>query len=450
MALPSLFHPGRQPTDRLPAIASVWAVTSLLAPLLACVESGPEDLRGETYPTWASGRESVTYEFGPGALETTGDAPWDGASYVVYPVILATDNHPVEVEVSGLDLSGIEYRGDLGWPPDGTDTGAMFQASLVGASRIAMRIYSNLSDFASAGALDHRDGFRAYRISGFNGPHGPYGTHQFGLERWESDDSTASYDTFDLRFRYQDGLVESWVRMHASRKWDEGERESGARCPGNVAINNAVPETVDAVWTGECVVPEPGATGLAVGAWVPVEGGAWSVAERPGPARVSLYLGNWAFADGPYRVSWENVRVRGVPDERFPASSGEGQLRAFGTGQAEREPRGEWASISYLASYGRQFGPSALFRYRAPAFEVEADEIEWVEVTSAGATLLGPARVNGAPGYRFEFRSVSSEGSESDSVSLRVWSPVPSLGPYFEAFGLLPEGSIEVEPGQRD
>jgi hypothetical protein len=390
----------------------------------------------------------VTYKFGPGGLETTGDAPWGGASSIVYPTILASDDHPVEVEVYGLDLSGIEYAGDLGWPPDGTDTGAMFQASLVGAGRVAMRVYSTLSEFAAAGPLDHRDGFRAYRFSGHNGTLGPFGTHQLGLEPWAPDTSATSYDTFDLRLRYEGGLVQSWMRMHASRSWDEAERGSGARCPSNVAINNAAPESVDAVWTGECTAAGPDRTGLAVGAWVPLD--TWPVADRPGPARVSLYLSNWALAEGPYRVTWTNVRVRGVTEESVSASSGEGRFQAFGVGQSEREPRGEWASISYLASASPQLGPSASFRYRAPGFEVAADEIEWMTVTPAEATLVGPARVNGTPGYRFEFLGVRAEGSESDRVSLRVWAPVPSIRPYFEAFGSLAEGSIELQPVERD
>lgn len=437
---------------REPALDVTVLLVVVMATLLsACDGPRPDELADRSYPEVSVGPTAVvTYELGPGSLETTDDAPWDGSSHIVYPVVIATEVGPVEVEVHGLDLSGIEYTGDLGWPPDGTDTGALFQVRLVGSSEVAVRIYSSLAAFAPEGTLDHRDGLRAYQLSGFNDGQGPYGTHQFDLEPWGPNDSERSYDTFDLRFRYDDGLVESWVRMHASRDWDEGERDAGGACPSNVALNNVAPGTEDRVWAGQCTDPEPGSTGLAVGAWIPVEGGAWSVSDRPGPARVSLYLSNWALADGPYHVSWANVTVRGVPDESVTASSGEGRLRAFGTGRAEREPRGEWASISYLASYSWQTPPSGLFRYRGPAFEVTTHEIDWLEVTASEATLEGPARVNGTPGYRFEFHGMSAEGSEPARVSLRVWSPVPSTAPYFEAFGSLAEGSIQVQPGERD
>jgi hypothetical protein len=428
-----------------PMRGALLPLVVVLAILSGCSDPSQDAEPEVRYPVSAVDGGVTTYEFGPGSLETTDDEPWDGSAYLLYPPVWDTDAGAVTVEVLGLDLSGIQYGGDLGWPPDSTDTGALVQTLLTGSSDVAYRVFSTLAPFERSRALNHDEGWRAYQFSGFTDGEGPYGVHHLDLERWSPDASEPSYDTFDLRMRYADGLVEAWVRMHASRDWAEGETARGARCPSNVAINNAAPGTADSAWSGECTAAGSSVSGLAVGAWVPVESGAWRVIRRPGTARLMLFLGNWAFAEGPYRVTWANVIVRGPLDESFSHASGAGRLRVFGTGASEREPRGERASFRYLASVR---GPerAALFHYEAPGFEVAADDAEFIDITAREVTLLGAARVNGRPGYSYEFTGTDAAGAEPDSLVLRVWGPVPSARPFFEGFGSIEEGGIEVVP----
>ena len=426
----------------------VTALAAGLAVLSACSRAVPDSLSSETYPSSSVEAGEAVFAFGPGRLETTDDSPWGGIASVVYPVVWDTRNSALQVEIHGLDLSGIEYTGDMGWPPDGTDTGALFQAVLEGSSRVSLRAYSSLAAFDSEGTLDHRDGLRAYQFSGFNDNQGPYGLHQMDVQRHEAEGSSEAYETFDLRLRYEGGSVEAWVRAHASRAWDDDESEAGSACPTTVAINNAAAGTENSIWTGECTQADPERTGLAIGAWVPAEGGSWRMRDELGAARVGLYLGNWALAEGPYGVTWDNVVVRGRLDESLPTSSGTGFLHPFGTGESEREPIGRWAAFSYFATGGDRGAARAMFRYRTAGFEVASDQAAGVSLGPGRVTLWGPARVNGQSGYRYEFRGVDAGGDEADSLELTVWGPILSTRPHFAAFGSVGEGGIEVRARQ--
>lgn len=424
--------------------------------IAACAEPDTPGSAQDLYPVEFLDAGLLRLDFGPGSLQTTDDQPWGGVASVLYPAALDTEAGPVEFEIQGLDLSGIEYTGDMGWPPDSTDSGALVQASLVGSHEVSYRVWSSVaellspSDSAGPEALSPAD-FRAYQFRGYLDNVGAYGVHSLRLERLGSPESRGPYNTVDLRVRYENGIVRAWTRLYASLEWDEGGRGRGGACPWNVAINNAIPGTVDSVWTGECRAERPGETGRPVGAWVPFAGGGWATSEDPRSVQIRLSLLNWQNARGPYSVTWRNVIVRGLPDSQVSSSTGEGVLRAFGAGGSEIEPRGEWGEFSYRATeQGVGVRPGAILRYRAPGFELSSEGTSWVVISANDVRFAGQARANGSSGYRFEFRGAVAAGSAPDSLSLEVWAPESLVRPYYTVFGSLHQGSVEVKTASRD
>lgn len=412
----------------------------------ACAGTDAPRQDPEFYPVVSSDAGVTRIEFGPGSLETTSDARWGGSAAILYPGVVDSDAGPIELEVQGLDLSAIEYGGDMGWPPDITDTGAMVQIGLIGSSDVSYRVWSNVEGLLDSieGEPSPRD-YRAYSFQGYNGGRGAYGSHNMRLERWAPPESRSPYNTLDLRLRLEGGVTFAWVRLHASREWDEGGRGTGSACPWNVAMNNVIPGTADSVWAGECRVVAAGETGRAVGAWVQVAGGEWPVRTKPGVVQAGVTILNWQFADGPYRVRWRNVILRGPRDPLVASSQGNGALRPWGTGRSEIEPRGAETQFSFhVTEPGAGVQAGALLRYRASGFDLVSGETNWVRIAQDEVRVDGEARVNGQDGFRYELRGAAAVGDAPDSVSLQVWSPQSSVHPYYVGFGALAEGSIET------
>jgi len=414
--------------------------------------SDPAESHERRFPSRTLDRGLITYEMGPGGLETTNDAPWGGADAIVYSAVVDSDAGSVELEIRGLDLSRIEYRGDMGWPPDGTDAGAVVQVALMGSTEISYRVWSMVGDAldgtAWAGAQSPSD-FRAYLFQGFSGGEGPVGTHSLRPEPWGEPEVRSSYNTMDLRLRYDRQVVMAWVRLHASGEWHEGGSQSGAKCPWNVALNNVIAGTADSVWTGECRSVGSDGTGRAVGAWVPMVSGGWVPQAAPGLVQAGITISNWQHARGPYHVTWENVILRGRSGRVPSSATGGGLLHPFGTGGSQIEPRGKNAEFGFHATAsGGSVHAAALLRYRAEGIELVSTTTNMVRIAGGVVELEGEAEVNGQGGFRYEFRGVAEGGDTADSVSLEVWRAWPSSRPYYSGFGSLIEGSVEINlPG---
>lgn len=435
-----------------------WSHTGLAATLaVGAVGSGACE-GGEAWPSEAAVYPSVSseeggmvrFDLGSGSLETVNDDEWGGTSILLFPPALDSDAGPIEVEILGLDLSTIDYRGGLGWPSDPTDAGALVSVGLYGSTTISYRIFSMVN-----GLLQDRGypqaaskGVRAYAFHGYDGIEGPYGMHNLGLEEWGPEGDREPYNTFDIRLRLKEDTVSAWVRLHSSLEWETGGSASGTRCPWNVAINNAAPGTTDSVWSGECRAAQPGRTGRSVGAWVPVQGGPWRAANQPHRVQFGISVSNWEHADGPYRITWKNVVLRGPHDTHARWSLGGGRALAFGTGQSELHPRGAPAEFRYVASAGSgEARDAAVLDYRSSGLELRGEATHWVRITDEETRIFGTARVNGVIGHRYELTGISGREGDSDRFLLQVWDSYPSGRPLYTAFGLLVEGAIAVWPG---
>jgi hypothetical protein len=393
----------------------------------------------------------VRFDFGAGDLTTTGNDPWGSADSILYPGSVDIGRGPVELEVQGLNLANIPYTGDMGWPPDPTDHGALITVNLVASTTISYRVFSSVSGLIDLvrddRSMAEAGEFRAYQFQGYEGNMGPYGTHRMNLEEWGPPESRVEPNTLDFRLRYENGVVGAWVRLHASREWETGDAETGRQCPWNVAMNNALPETVDSIWTGECRVVRSGATGRPVGAWVPVSEGEWKASPQEGPASIGLSISNWQNADGPYRVAWKNVVLRGPRHAEAPSSSGGGRFRAVGSGSV-LQPRGELAEVSYDAIAAGEGRPARAFlRFRSSRIDLTSEATRWVLVMGSEVRFAGEARVNGSGGYRYELLGVSVD-REGGRLALQVWGPVPTRKPFYAAFGSLADGAMEIWPGE--
>ena len=96
-----------------------------------------------------------TYTFGGGSLTSTDLTPWGGynsQSYSVGGFGFDVDAGPVTVEYRGVSLYSIGYTGDMGWPPDATDTGASVIVGIGNGVDIAQySVKSNMSGAAPRG-----------------------------------------------------------------------------------------------------------------------------------------------------------------------------------------------------------------------------------------------------------------------------------------------------------
>jgi len=207
-----------------------------------------------------------TFEFGPGSV-TTSDATtgWGGYNSVTYPVFFDGSAGPITVKIYGLDLSAINYTGDMGWPPTSDDMGAFAGFGVTdSANYLRYQVVSNMG--GGKGIWNHQgnryinapphpnpfvpgdtNGYRSYLFQGWSSIEGNKGNHQTNAEQW-GDGSHPEYDTLDIWFDYSGGTVKAWIRMHASWAWDDGNRTAHWGCPWNPAINNAALGTADLIW----------------------------------------------------------------------------------------------------------------------------------------------------------------------------------------------------------
>ncbi len=348
---------------------------------------------------------------------------------------------------------GPGYDRDMGPTPDSTDSGAYVDIGWAGSPDLVSRVHSSLAGrrslwtgqrLESTAFGDHR-AYAAYTLLGGQVHLG--GDYQYRVEAWGGD-SHPEYDTLDLRLWYNRRSVASWVRLHASWSWDSGNRALGASCPWNPAVNTAVDGTADSVWDGGCTRGRLGETGRVIGAWVTGRGGTLPVGTQLGHLQPRVSIRNWAYAHGPYRVTWENLVVSGMPAATAAMASGSGRLVPIGKSSDLRWiPRGDTAAFSFLAvSRGEGRPGGAQLHYRAPNLELVSAGSDWVLAEPHGVSFAGEATVNGASGYRYEWRVTRGEAPEAeDRLSIRIWSPSESVdSPGYLAFGTLSRGTINL------
>ena len=276
-----------------------------------------------------------TFEFGPGTVTTT-DATtgWGGYNSVTYPVFFDGSAGPITVKIYGLDLSAINYTGDMGWPPTSDDMGAFAGFGVTDSvNYLRYQVLSNMGggkgiwDCQGAGryfnAPPHpnpcvtgdQNGYRSYLFQGWSSIEGNKGNHQTNAEQW-GNGSHPEYDTLDMWFNYSGGItktVTAWIRMHASWAWDDNNRTANWGWPWNPAVNNAAFGTADLVWDGTSIDEVPSETARVNGAWVRVYDGPWTTTADLSAVQPFVFIQNWQYANGPYTVTWSNLVVTGVP-----------------------------------------------------------------------------------------------------------------------------------------
>ncbi len=429
-----------------------------LAPLLAAVVTGPigcapVDQDGartkQAFPLVTQQNDDgvVTFEFGPDSLRTTDTAQWGGANSITFPPVFDPDAGPITVGVEGLDLSEIRYSGDLGFPPDSTDRGAIVSIDLIGQSEVTFLETSNLSvtrTLWSGTSLDASElsEYRAYTFRGMIGPD-QVSWMQFRPEAWGGP-SHPEYDTFDLRFRYADSRFFSWARLHASWSWEDGNRTAADRCPWNVAINTAAEATADSVWDRTCSPDDSSQTGRVIGAWRAAPPYTSQNRTNLGPVQARIAIANWARAYGIAQVAWKNVVVKGVPLSGVSIAAASGRLRALGTARIpDLLPRGAEALFSFLVVVRSADHPgTALLHYRTSRLAVSNVRTDWVLADTASIQFGGEGRVNGETGFRYEVHATNATPGEPASFSIHITTP-DGL-PYYTAFGRLSEGQFTL------
>lgn len=189
------------------------------------------------------------FNFSGGSLTTTDLNPWGGYNSTVYSVGgqgFDLNAGPVTVEVHGLNMGMINYTGDMGWPPDPTDTGAFAQVGLWNPGSGHWARYNVLSNMAGPhprpgggtgkGSWDNQttghwndDGYRSYLFQGFSSAGGgPFGNSQYNAERHGGPTGADfDYDTFDFKLTLEKIApgtyrVDAWHRLWKSSAIDEG------------------------------------------------------------------------------------------------------------------------------------------------------------------------------------------------------------------------------------
>ena len=429
----------------------IRAASSMLAglTLVSCGPGTPPLEEGQPlYPIVDRVGGSVRFEFGPGVLETIDDRAWEGSQAVSYPALVDPSVGPVLLEIRGLDLSAIHYTGDMGWPPDSSDTGAMVHVELLGAVEVDFRVWSRLAEVVERWdgrrvSGDELADQRAYVTSAWIGEAGGIDEYQFRVESWRGGGEPDN-NTIDLRLRYSDGQLWSWMRLRSSAAWAEGEAALGRPCPWNVTVNTAVPGTADSVWMGDCAAQEPGETGRARGAWIPMPRSPYPVSISEGLLQPRITIRNWEFARGPYAVSWDNVVLEGAPAASLAIVAGRGTLTPLGTArEAVLSPRGATARFSFLVYDGMNGPGGGVLRFQMPGMELTSHSADWAMVADHEVTFAGIARLNGRGGLRYEARAEVTGDSGQRRFTLRIWSRAGHEEfPLFLGFGDLTSGSI--------
>jgi len=191
-----------------------------------------------------------TYTFGSGSLTTTNLGVWGGynsQSFNVGGKGFNVDAAPITVEYLGVSLHQINYTGDMGWPPDATDTGASVIVGLGNGTDIAQySVKSNMSgnkprgtdpETYGKGSWDAQgvghwndDGYRSYL---FQGQYTDNWTETVGNSQYNAEKrggptgADPDYDTFDIKMLFEKVAantydVTGWHRLWKSSAQDEG------------------------------------------------------------------------------------------------------------------------------------------------------------------------------------------------------------------------------------
>lgn len=303
----------------------------------------------------ASANAPATYTFFGGHLKTTGDRAWDSSARRIFVPFNddASDDEEEEAEhdqedrhlnedapddeeekvehdqedqhfnvdasgltmiVYGLDMSGIEYQGDMGWPPDPTDKGAFVQVGVRGLpprqdNSVWYNVLSNMAGgkraWDGSGPYTNSDGYRSYLFQGWYDPRGatgqtgPLGNSQYNAESYvvpapAGTGSPSDYNKIDLKLEItptgSPGVykVIAYHRLQRAASFDEGVTWDHWNPAGND--------------------PNPAHRGF-----IQVFEGSWTTTgvdlSRAFPF---IQITNWAYASGPYRVSWDKVEITGT------------------------------------------------------------------------------------------------------------------------------------------
>jgi len=260
----------------------------------------------------SSTAQAGTYTFGSGSLTTTDPtAAWGGYNSQVFGVGGLGFNlnaGPVTIEFLGVNLGMINYTGDMGWPPDSTDTGATVQVGLLnpnaGGGWIRYNILSNMA--GGKGSWDNQgakytndDGYRSYLFQGqySTAPVGSvYGNSQYNAEKWGGDGSGTNndYDTFDIKELVQKISPNTYTVTTWHRLWKASSIDEGVTWDWNPAKNahNPLKREYQMVFEGT---------------WT-ADGGMNLDEVKP-----FLAIQNWQYANGPYTFNWDSVKVAGTP-----------------------------------------------------------------------------------------------------------------------------------------
>jgi hypothetical protein len=191
-----------------------------------------------------------TYTFGGGSLTTTDTSVWGGWNQQYYGVGglgFNVDAGPVTIEFLGVNLHPINYTGDMGWPPDSTDTGASAIVGLGnGTDWVQYGVKSNMSGGYARGTEPETygkgswnqqttghwndDGYRSYLFQGqwTDNFSQTVGNSQYNAEKYGGPTGLdPDYDTFDIKLYIEkvgDGTYEvtGWHRLWKSSAIDEG------------------------------------------------------------------------------------------------------------------------------------------------------------------------------------------------------------------------------------
>jgi hypothetical protein len=184
--------------------------------------------------------QATTYTFGGDSLTTTDLSVWGGYNSVSQDVSgkgFNVDAGPVTIEFKGVNLGLINYTGDMGWPPDPTDTGASVIVGLGNSDGqfVQYGVKSNLG--GGKGSWDNQsahytndDGYRSYLFQGqYTGNVvATVGNSQYNAEkRGGPNGNNNDYDTFDIKMYVEKvGLdtyaVTAWHNLWKSSAVDEG------------------------------------------------------------------------------------------------------------------------------------------------------------------------------------------------------------------------------------
>jgi hypothetical protein len=157
-----------------------------------------------------------TATFPGGSLTTTDLTVWGGYNSQSYDVDgkgFNVDAGPVTIEFKGVNLGLINYTGDMGWPPDQTDTGASVIVGLGNSSGqfVQYGVKSNMANGKGSwnnqtAKYTNDDGYRSYLFQGqYTGNFiETVGNSQYNAEKHGGLTGTDNdCDTFDIKMQIE-------------------------------------------------------------------------------------------------------------------------------------------------------------------------------------------------------------------------------------------------------